>query len=99
MASYADALAADARLCILQELGRQTDGRLNDAALIRVLDIYGIRRSRDWTRTQLRALDELGAVNITEAGEIMIASLTKLGRDHIDRRCLIEGVMRPADED
>lgn len=97
--SYADDLAADARLCMLKELASQVDGRLNEVGLMRVLDMFGIRRTRDWVRTQLRQLDQLGAVRITEAGTVMVAALTKLGRDHVDRRAVIEGVTRPSDED
>lgn len=97
--SYLDVIVMDARLCILKELSKQIDGRLNEVALMHVLDVFGIRRSRDWVRTQLRALDELGGVNLTEVGTVMIASLTKLGRAHVDRRGVIEGVARPADED
>lgn len=97
--SYADDIAADARLCILKELAVQVDGRLNEVGLMRMLDTFGIRRTRDWVRTQLRQLDQLGAVRVTEAGTVMVAALTKLGRDHVDRRAVIEGVTRPSDED
>lgn len=97
--NYADSYAADARLCMLKELASQIDGRLNEAVLMHVLDAFGFRRTRDWVRTQLRLLDELGAVRITEAGTVMVAALTKLGRDHVDRRAVIEGVTRPSDED
>jgi hypothetical protein len=97
--NYAEDLAADARLCILKELALQTNGRLNELALMRTLDTFGITRSRDWVRTQLRKMDELGAVNITEAGTVMVAALTKLGRAHIERREIVEGIARPSDED
>lgn len=97
--NYAEEIAADARLCMLKELSVQVDGRLNEVGLMRVLDTFGIRRNRDWVRTQLRQLDQLGAVRITEAGTVMVAALTKLGRDHVDRRAVIEGVTRPSDED
>jgi hypothetical protein len=30
---------------------------------------------------------------------VMIATLRKAGRDHVERRGVIEGVSRPADED
>lgn len=96
--NYAEAYIADARLCILKELSRQLDGRLNEVGLMHVLDTFGMKRSRDWVRTQLRALDELGGVNVAEVGTVFVASLTKLGRDHVERRAVIEGVARPADE-
>jgi hypothetical protein len=97
--SYADDLAADARLCMLKELASQIDGRLNEVGLMRMLDAFGIRRTREWVRTQLRQLDALGAVRVTEAGTVMVAALTKLGRDHVERRAVIDGVSRPSDED
>jgi len=97
--SYVHKLEEDARLCILKELSFQVDGRLNEIALMRVLDAFGITRPREWVRTQLLALDQLGAVNVSEAGTVMIASLTKLGRNHVERRAIVDGVARPSDED
>lgn len=96
--SYIDVVAEDARLCILKELARQIDGRMNEVSLMHVLDVFGIRRSREWVRTQLRKLNELGAVRLTEAGTVLVASLRQLGRDHVDRRAVIDGVSRPSDE-
>ena len=97
MNALADAIAHDARLAILQELARQVDGQLNDGTLTRVLDVIGIRRSRDWVKTQLRALEQLDAVSLTETSGMLIAELREAGRDHVDRRGLIEGVSRPRD--
>jgi len=95
-----EAIEAEAgRLCILEELARQTDGRANDSVLRQVLDVYGIARSREWLRTQLRMLADLGAVRIVEVGPVMVASLTRPGRDHVERRRIIDGVARPSDED
>lgn len=96
MESYEAHLTEDARLTILKELASQTDGRLNETILLSVLDTFGHRRSRDWLRTQLRALAELGAVTISEAGTVMVASITRLGGDHVERRQIIEGVARPS---
>lgn len=94
----ADPLAAAARLMILRELAEQTDGRSNDIMLDHVLSAFGVRRSRDWLRTQLRALADLDAIRVETAGDVMVASLRQAGRDHVDRRTLIEGVARPADD-
>lgn len=95
----AEAMAADARLIVLRELASQTDGRLNELLLRRVLDDYGIRRDRDWIRTQLRKLEALGAIALRIAGETMIAEITRAGRDHVEARSSIEGVSRPSDVD
>ena len=97
MSDLSDLIAQDARLIALQELARQIDARLNEAALARVLDVMGIRRSREWLRTQLRALEQLDAVRIEEVGGLFVAALTRQGRDHVERRAVIDGVSRPGD--
>lgn len=94
----ADPIAADARLMILQELALQIDGRSNDLVLDRVLTAFGVRRSRDWLRTQLGALAELDALRVETVGSVMVATLRQAGRDHVERRTAIEGVARPADD-
>lgn len=86
----------DARLTILKELARQPDGRLNETMLVAVLDTFGHHRSRDWVRTQLRAMAELGAVRLTEAGSVLIAGITQLGVDHLEHRAIIEGIAKPS---
>lgn len=98
----AAALVADARLAILAELARQRDATLNSPLITRLIDSMGYRRSRDWIETQLRKLEELGAVTIREVdlpgfGNVLIASLTRTGRDHVERRSTLVGVSAPAD--
>jgi hypothetical protein len=93
----ANAIAADARLRILKELCAQVDGRLNELLLRRVLDLYGVRRDRDWVATQLRKLEALGAIELTTIGETLVAHVTRAGRDHVEERSVIEGVTRPAE--
>lgn len=94
--SYDQFMTEDARLVILKELSRQPDGRLNDALLEKVLDVFGHRRSREWIRTQLRKLEELGAVHVTEAGTVLVAAITRAGVDHVERRSFFDGVARPS---
>jgi len=90
------AIEQDGRLVILKELAKQPDGRLNETLLVHVLDQFGIKRSRDWVRTQLRAMSELGAVTTNELGTVMVAELTRAGQDHLDRRIILEGISRPS---
>lgn len=85
------------RLIILQELAKQTSARSNDQLMERTLDACGISRSRAWVRTQLRALEEIGAVQLDEAGGLLIVTLRAAGRDHVERRGRLEGVARPSD--
>lgn len=94
--NYDEAMTRDARLVILKELAAQPDGRLNEALLEKVLDVFGHRRSREWIRTQLRKLEELGAVRLTEVGTVLVAAITRAGVDHVERRSFLDGVERPS---
>jgi hypothetical protein len=95
---YEQHITRDARLVILRALAAQTDGRLNEVILVGELDRFGYRRSREWLRTQLLLLAELGAVAVTEAGSVMIAEITRLGLAHVERRQVIDGIARPSPE-
>jgi hypothetical protein len=96
--SFEEHAARDARLVILRGLNAQNDGRMNEALLTVLLETYGHHVSRDYVRTQLNKLRELGAVSVVEAGTVMIASITRAGVDHVDRRSIIEGINRPSPE-
>jgi len=96
--NYAEYLEVDARLVMLRELAQMGDGTLNEIALTKVLDTFGYRRSRDWVRTQMRKLQELGAVKNSEAGTVLVATITRAGLDHVERRSVIEGVAKPSPE-
>ena len=89
----ANAFETEARLAILGELNKQSDGRLNEILLDRTLSAQGYSRSRDWLRTQLRKLEELGAVTITTTpDDLLIAGLTREGLEHFERRSNIDGI-------
>lgn len=96
--SYENHLIEDARLVILKELAAQPAQSLNEKIVVAVLDKFGHRRSRDWVRTQLRKLEELGAVSLVEAGSVLIATLRRAGLDHVERRSFLEGVAKPSPE-
>jgi DNA-binding GntR family transcriptional regulator len=95
MSDYNDFVTFDARLVILRALTEQPDGRLNESLLADVLDVYGHKRSRDWIRQQLRYLADIGAVKNTDVSGIIVAAITRLGVDHVERRTELEGVKRP----
>ncbi|MDM9647736.1 hypothetical protein [Rhizobium sp. S163] len=97
MTDFNDFVTIDARLVILRALAEQPDGRLNDSLVADVLDSYGHHRSRDWIRQQLRYLADIGAVKNTDVGNgIVVAMITRLGVDHVERRTQLEGVKRPS---
>lgn len=93
---YARHVEEDVRLIVLRELHGQPAGRLNDTVLTRVIEAFGHTKSRDWIRTQLRKLAELGAIRVTEAGTVMIAEITRAGTEHVERRSFVEGVAKPS---
>lgn len=101
MKTLENIMAEDARLVILRELARQADGRLNETLVARTLDAFGYNRSREWVRTQLNKLAELGAVRLAsidrpEAEPLCVATITRAGLDHVERRHALDGVARPS---
>lgn len=102
--NYEERSQADARLAILAELAQQPDARLNSRNLSAVVEQVVPRRPREWMEQQLRWLAQMDAINLTEQtlpglGPVHIATLTRTGRDHVERRQFIPGVTLPADEE
>jgi hypothetical protein len=86
----------EARLIILRALNEQSDARLNSAILVSTLESYGVTKTRDWVHEELRWLADIGAVRVVDAGSVRVAHLTDKGRDHVERRIVLEGVKRPS---
>lgn len=102
MSEFEHKFAATVRLAILSELSLQRDATASSAYLLPMIDLLGPRRSREWVETQLSKLEELGAVNLRRVdlpgiGNVGVATLTRTGRDHVDRRAQLAGVAVPAD--
>ncbi len=95
MSDFETYLTEDARLVILKELATQTNASLNETILVKVLETFGHHRSREWVRRNCASF-RTGAVSITEAGTVMIATLKQAGLNHVERRSLIDGVARPS---
>ncbi|MBN9333875.1 MAG: hypothetical protein J0I64_10445 [Devosia sp.] len=89
-------MTENARLVILKELAKQQDGRLNDAVLVKVLDVFGHYRSREWVAEQLDWLAQKGAVEMSRAGTALVARITRTGADHVERRAFIAGIDKPS---
>ena len=101
MSNY-DTFAQDARLVVLATLAKERDGTLNSRNLTRAVDSLGVPRSREWVETQLRMLEDLGAVTTMTAdlpglGDVIIAKITRGGRDHVEGRASIAGVSYSAE--
>ena len=98
MSGYEAHFAENARLIILRFLYEDTANTSNDSLIQRRLEVFGINRSRDFARTQILALKDLGAVTVVPAGTALIATLTRAGIDHVERRAVLAGVQRPSPE-
>ncbi|MDQ0454704.1 VpaChn25_0724 family phage protein [Rhizobium paknamense] len=96
MSDFNEFLTEDARLVVLKALAQESNATLNETILTRILEMFGHNRSREWVRTQLSKLSELGAVRTTQAGSVVIASLTQAGLDHVERRSFISGIAKPS---
>lgn len=86
----------DARLIILKHLAEVHGRRASDTILVEVLDAFGHKRSREWVRTQIRRLEDVGAVTVTAIGSVLIPELRQAGEDHVLRRAFLEGVRKPS---
>lgn len=96
---YAKKIREDARLTILKALAEQNNHTLASNVLQdTVLPVFGIRQDRPWVHLQLDYLANLGAVSVVDAGSVKVATLTRLGLRHLDRRegVTLEGVTRPS---
>lgn len=93
---YSKAVEEDVRLIILKELAAMSDGRSNETILAEAVYACGHNHSRDYIRTQLNRLQELGATRNTAIGSIIVAQITEAGVDHCLRRRKIEGIRQPS---
>lgn len=95
---FAQIVNEDARLNILEALNMQPSGQLNETLLDEALQRCGHNRSREWVRHQLKWLAEMGAVTLDEPGNVLVATLTRAGLDHIERKAFLDGVKIPRPE-
>lgn len=85
-----------ARLIIMKALAKQVDETLNSDLLVHELKPFGIRKDRAWVHGELAYLQDMGAVTLSDAGSVKVATLTDLGNRHLKREVAIEGVQRPS---
>lgn len=96
--SLAEDMAANRRLVVLRALSSISDKRLNETMIGRELDHFGYRLTQSDVRGILRDLEARAAVTTAMAGGVvMIATLTRRGEDHVERRgSPIEGIAQPS---
>lgn len=93
--SYAQLLDADRRLVLLRILSEQTGKRANSSVLAAALDHFGHAVSRDYTKTQLRWLQEQRLVDVEDIGPVLVATLSERGADVARGVAKVDGVSVP----
>ena len=93
---YSDYVNRDLRLVLLKSLVQHKAFSANETILQMEAEAFGHARSRDAIRTELRFLEEAGAVFIKEVGSVLVATLTLRGKEHCDGRAVIDGVNQPS---
>jgi hypothetical protein len=97
---YDDFQDRDIRLIILRALAAEDNATMHEGRLEIELKRFGYSKTRDYIRNQLTWLEkEAGAVRNIVQGTVMVATLRKAGRAHVDRAKFLVGVKRPSDED
>lgn len=97
MAKFTDQYRAEARLLILRGLAEEGDGTLSSKLLSRKLQVYGINQDREWIHEEMRYLERLAAITITDADTVLVGTITAKGRSHLARRLQVGGVDWPTD--
>ena len=96
MNDYTESIRQHARLIILKALADQVDERLHSGFIAEELLRFGIDRPREWIHGELSWLQEMGAVQLLQAGSVMVAMLSEKGARHLRRGLIIEGIKRPS---
>jgi hypothetical protein len=85
-----------ARLIILKELAQQPRESLNSDLMIAPLATFGIWVDRGWVHDEYAWLADRGAIVVTQAGSLLVATLTEKGHRHLRREIAMDGVKRPS---
>lgn len=91
---YGDALAADARLKILQLLRRAGEQPLNHEVVRLALETMSIRMTNEQVRNEFAWLAEMGTVTVMPVAHLTVASLTERGDDVARGLSVIAGITR-----
>lgn len=88
----------EARLIMLRFLSEQQNRSLTSTSLmLQMKEMFLIDKDRPWVEQQLAYLAEMGAVKITPAGTVKIATLLRGGERHLSWAETIPGVLRSSE--
>lgn len=92
---YAELVAADRRLVLLQALHEAPDYALRETILIRLLEGERLAIGQHELRTELRWLADRGLVDVEFHDDVQAARITARGLDAAVGRTEVDGVARP----
>lgn len=93
--TYEQVWTEDLRLCVLRVLDQTRGDSCNSSILISAVGTFGFRVPRDKMHTELAWLDEQGAVKTRKVESVVVATLTRRGKEHVDRATVIPGIKEP----
>lgn len=96
--NYQEHKTRDLRLVLLKSLSKQPGFKANETVLQIEAEAFGHACSRDVIRSEMRKLEELGAASLAEAGSVLVATLTRRGKEHVEAKTVIDGVNQPSPE-
>ena len=98
MKEFAEAVAEDRRLRILQILAEAPGFDCNGSIIRDALEVVGHRASMDQVRTELAWLEEQGAVRLRTIGPVTVVTATERGLDAAGGQARIPGIRIPIPE-
>lgn len=98
MNKFEKLILQDIRLLVLQVLNEDADYQHNEHILKSALRALGHNISADKLRTELAWLAEQGLVSTDEVANLLVAKLTRRGRDAAIGAVVLPGVARPVPE-
>lgn len=94
----ADVVRREARLIILRFLAEQQNRSLTSTALtIQANEIFVLNADRAWIEQEMDYLARMGAIKITPAGSVQVATLLPHGAKHLAWSLVIPDVLRPSE--
>lgn len=95
----ADVQRREARLIILRFLAEEVNRTLTSSALtIQINQIFLMNKDRAWVEQEIDYLQSMGAVDVTNAGTVKVARLTRHGARHLSWGVRIPDVLSPSSQ-
>lgn len=96
--SIEDVIREEARLIILRELYTQPNRSATSTSICNLLARqFMIVKPREWVEQEFAWMAQMGAVKVTPAASIQIATLTPHGIQHLKHQAFIPGILSPSE--